>query len=986
MGFRKYIKNRDSVLATAVLFLALFTYLSTIEPTASFWDCGEFIASSYKLEVGHPPGNPVFQIIARFFTLFGDKEHAAMLVNVMSASCSAFTIFFLYLTIVLLGKRMRMEGKQDRGILISGAALVGSLAYCFSDTFWFSAVEGEVYAMSSLFTAVVFWAMLMWEREADKPYSNRWIILIAFLMGVSIGVHLLNLLAIPPLVFIYYYKRCRVSVKGAVWALIISGIILVAVLYGIIPYLPLGAAYADLFCVNVLEMPVNSGATIFLLAVLCAGFAGIYYSYKMGKVFLNMVCLSGVMIVIGYSVFAVVMIRSSADTPTNEYQPDNPFTLTRYLGREQYGSNPLLYGQTFTSQVVDFKIPQYYNYHRGKYVKLSGPADWVYKPASEMLFPRMWSQSSEGHTAVYNFYTEGRSPSMKDNLRFFWDYQIDFMYLRYFMWNFVGRQNDLQATMPGDPLKGNWESGFSFLDEIRLPDVSGGPDYISNSRSKNHYYFLPLILGLMGLSLQFKRDRQGWFIILLLFLLTGLAIVVYLNQPPLQVRERDYAYAGSFYAFCIWIGFAVFALAQWIEKLSGYKLDGKIAGYCAVIALLSVPVLMAAQNWDDHNRSGRYTVREMAYNILTQLDSNAILITHSDNDTFPLWYMQEVEGIRTDVRIMNTSLLGTDWYIDQMRRKTYESDPVKLSLDRSDYFYGTNDNVFINERIKTPVSAAEVIDVFKNPAIKMPNPYLGEKGGMVNYLAARKLIIPTPNGMDSVVLTIPDDKTYLTKDEMIILDMLAYYDWKRPIYFLGAGALNIGVKEWLQMEGFIYKFVPIKSNTGVYEMNADQIDLDKTYHAIKNLHDWKSLGDTTIHIDYQNLIMFSAVIPPRQMMVTAAGAFYEKWRKEAAANGAERAAELKTKSRELLDMAFEGIPHANIPLSTLALDSRNDITTCRAIQLYFELGEKEKGKILAGMYYQELLKHLIMKGLEEQAQKYIDTLSDILNLSGEKIF
>ena len=528
----KKFKKANNIISLVVLFVASFTYLSTIEPTASFWDCGEFIASSYKLEVGHPPGNPVFQLIARFFTLFGGPEDAAMLVNVMSAMCSAFTIFFLYLTIVHLGRRIveKTRGAIDKNsaIAVFGAGVVGALAYTFSDTFWFSAVEAEVYAMSSLFTAVVFWAMLKWEEEADMPYANRWIVLIAFLMGISIGVHLLNLLTIPALVFVYYYKKYEVTTKRTVMVLMLSGVILAAILYGIIPYLPKMAAYVDLLFVNVMGLPMNLGASLFVLGILAAGFWGIYWSYRHKKVLLNAIMLCVTLIVIGYSSFAVVVIRSCANTPTNEYQPDNPFTLVRYIGREQYGSNPLIFGETFASQYDEVKTPQYYNVLDGKYVKVDGPAVPVYPTSQKMLFPRMWSSGSgDNYVPFYQMYTEGRGkvvpgskykmPTMKDNLAYFFDYQMDFMYMRYFMWNFVGRQNDLQATIPGDKFKGNWESGISFIDKMRLGDQSVGPDYLVNNRAKNHYYFLPLILGLLGLFYQLKKDKrkrvwQLWYI------------------------------------------------------------------------------------------------------------------------------------------------------------------------------------------------------------------------------------------------------------------------------------------------------------------------------------------------------------------------------------------------------------------------------------------------------------------------------------------
>lgn len=1007
--------KRDTVLSFGVLSIALFTYLSTLEPTTSFWDCGEFITSSYKLEVGHPPGNPVFQLIARFFTLFGDKEQAAWLVNAMSGVCSAFTIYFLYLSLVLLGNRMLSGQSQtkevfsgpERSRLVSGAALVGSLAYCFSDTFWFSAVEGEVYAMSSLFTAVVFWAMLKWETQADEPYSGRWIVFISFLMGVSIGVHLLNLLTIPVLGLIYYYKKYPVTGVGMLKALGVSGILLASILYGIIPYLPLAAAYMDLLFVNVLGAPVNLGAVLLVAGLLAGGFAGIYVTYRKGRVLWNTVLLSATMIVIGYSVFAVTVIRASTDTPTNEYQPDNPFTLIRYLAREQYGSYPLIYGESFSSKVVEAKQTFYYNYHDGKYIRLQGAGAYEYDSRQDMFFPRMWSGGSDSHVAFYKTNLGShKHPSFGDNLRFFWDYQINFMYIRYFMWNFAGRQNDLHGTLPGDGVKGNWVSGIGFLDRMRLGNTADGPAYIVDSKARNHYYLLPLFLGLLGFFWQWRRDRQGGRIVLLLFFLTGLAIVVYLNQPPFQVRERDYAYAGSFYAFCIWIGMGVFPLAGGVKKLLGslWKRCGKGAVCFPVLLGCTVPALMGFENWDDHDRSGRYTAREMAYNILMPLDPQAVLVVHSDNDTFPLWYLQGVEGVRPDVRIMNTSLLGMDWYIQQMRRKTYESRPVELSIDKQQYFYGTNDGVPVYERINRPVPAKEVIEIFRNPKIKAPSPFLRDNGAPVNYIAARQLVIPVDkekvlrNGIvpacdadkiaDSVVLTIPEDKFYLSKHELIILDMLARYQWDRPIYFLGAGDVNIGVKEWFQFEGFAYRFVPIKSDTGVYVMNTEQSDLDKVSRYIKEIYDWKTLERPGVNMDYQNLITFSAVMPPRQLMVTTAKGYCDKWRatgEEAPDEGVsvQERAEWRRRGVELLDEAFGRIAPENIPLSTLALDNRNDFTTCRAIEIYLAFGEREKGIALAGEYFTKVSEHFHLEGLEQSATECVSMLYHVLNGAGE---
>lgn len=970
----KQFNRINNIIATIILIIASFTYLSTIEPTASFWDCGEFIASSYKLEVGHPPGNPVFQVIARFFTLFGDKENAAMLVNAMSAMCSAFTIFFLYLTIVHLGRRIIEKSKQDWGlgniISVYGAGVVGSLAYCFSDTFWFSAVEGEVYAMSSLFTAVVFWAMLKWEEEADKAYSNRWIALIAFLMGISIGVHLLNLLTIPALVFIYYYKKHEVTTKRTLMVLGISGIILVAILYGIIPYLPKLAAYVDLFTVNTLGLPMNIGATLFVLAVIVAGFWGIYYTYKTNKVLLNAIFLCTTLIVIGYSTFAVVVIRSGANTPTNEYQPDNPFTLVRYIGREQYGSNPLIYGETFASPWVSLETPTYYNVLDGKYVKLEAPVTPVYSPASKMFFPRMWSAGGDdSYIPFYQMYTEGRGksipgskhkmPTFKDNMHYFLDYQIDFMYLRYFMWNFVGRQNDLQANIPGELFKGNWESGIGFIDRMRLGDQSEGPDYIVNSRAKNHYYFLPLILGLIGLFYQLRKDKQNWVVTMLLFFLTGIAIVIYLNQPPMQPRERDYAYAGSFYAFTIWIGLAVMWLSELLRKITKPEIGAAVAS----VVCVAVPLQMASENWDDHDRSNRYTSRDLAYNYLQTLDPNAILVTHGDNDTFPLWYIQEVEGVRTDVRIMNTSLLGTDWYIDQMQNRTYESDPVKFTIPRTQYFYGTNDYVQIFDRFNgQPVLAKEVIDIFKNPKITIPL----SDGKNHNYIAARKLLLPVNKEnirkynivpekdmdkvVDTIVLTIPEGKGSIGKTELMILDYIANYQWDRPFYLLQRGAdVNIGIKEYLQYDGFAYKFVPIKNATGTTS-TIEQADADRLYERIMNVYKWDSLADTTVNVDYQNLLTFNNLISPRDIMTNTA--------KYLLSHGDT------TKAVAVLDKMQQIMPAKNFPLNNSILSSLTERAILDAIAVYLQAGEKEKAYKLAEDFVAETEKAITLFNTE----------------------
>ncbi len=955
----------NRLMATFVLIVSAVVYLLTIEPTASFWDCGEFIASSYKLEVGHPPGNPVFQLFARFFTMFTDNMHAAVAVNAFSAVCSALTIFFLYLTIVFLAKRVVKPSDEGtystaKAIAIFGSGLVGSLAYTFTDTFWFSAVEGEVYAMSSLITALVFWAMTKWYEQADRPYANRWIVLISFLMGLSIGIQLLNLLAIPALVFMYYYKK-REDGHYTLWEYVriflVSVVILAVILFGIIPYLPKMAAYVDLFFVNTLGLPFNSGAAFFMIALLAVCFWGLFRTMKQGKVFANTVLLCFTMVVIGFSLFSIVIIRSSVKTPTNEYQPDNPFTLVRYLGREQYGSNPLVYGQYFDSP-FEIRATKYWAPVGDRYIKAEGPGEVVYTDG-KMLFPRMWS-NGDNHIAFYKSYMGGggktvkgaehKQPTFFQNLAFFFDYQMNWMYWRYFMWNFAGRQNDIHTPSPGDIITGNWESGIGFIDEIRLGDQSAAPDYLKNNKGKNHYYMLPLLLGLIGLFFQFGRDKRGCWLTFLMFFMTGIAIVIYLNQPPFQVRERDYAYAGSFYAFSIWIGLAVAAVYSWIEDRLGGK--GEVAAASAVtVVLLGVPALMAAENWDDHDRSNRYTAVEVAENYLNSVGPNGILVTHGDNDTFPLWYAQEVENVRPDVRIVNTSLLGTDWHIDQMKYAVNESAPLDLTVGMKQYLYGTNEFIYIYDTRDTVISLADVMRVFKHPDAKLPL----TSGKMVDYIMSRRFTVPVNKenvlkyGIldekyadmipDEITLTIPKGKDYLTKPELFMLDLLSNYQWDRPINLLSMGGdINIGIKDYLQYEGFSYKFVPIKNRMKSTEIGF--ADADDLYYKMKNVFSWDALKRTDYFVDYQNFYTFCGVLSQRQLFVNVA--------KEMLKEGdSERAV-------EMLDMCQECVPAENYPLDMTYLGFSNEYMVIDMIETYYAAGAPEKALDLAKRFVDEL--------------------------------
>lgn len=999
----------NRITAVVVSLTAAVTYLVTIEPTASFWDCGEFIASSYKLEVGHPPGNPVFQLFARLFTMFGDNMHAAVAVNAFSAVCSALTIFFLYLTIVFLAKRLIKPSENGsysiaKAIAIFGSGAVGALAYTFSDTFWFSAVEGEVYAMSSLITALVFWAMTKWYEQADQPYANRWIVLISFLMGLSIGIHLLNLLAIPALVFMYYYRQ-RENGHYSLWEYVkiflVSVVILAVILFGIIPYLPKFAAYVDLFFVNTLGLPFNSGAAFFMVALLAVCFWGMFHTMKKQKVFANTVLLCFTMIVIGFSLFTIVIIRSSAKTPTNEYQPDNPFTLVRYLGREQYGSNPLVYGQYFDSP-YEIETTTYWAPMGDRYIKAEGPGNVKYTDG-KMLFPRMWSGNSPSHIAFYKSYmgnggqvvpgAEHKKPTFLQNLTFFFDYQLNWMYWRYFMWNFAGRQNDVHSPSPGDPFVGNWESGIGIIDGLRLGDQSDAPSYLKNNKGKNHYYMLPLLLGIIGLFFQFGRDKRGCWLTFLMFFMTGIAIVIYLNQPPYQVRERDYAYAGSFYSFSIWIGLAVAAVYSWIADSGRFKGTRResVASAAVAAVMLGVPVLMAAENWDDHDRSNRYTAVEMAKNYLNSVGPNGILVTHGDNDTFPLWYAQEVENVRTDVRIANTSLLGTDWHIDQMKYAVNESSPLDLGVGPKQYLYGTNEFIYIYDTRDTTFLLSDVMRIFKHPEAKLPL----SSGKMVDYIMSRKFIIPVNKenvlkyGIldekyadmipDQITLTIPKDKDYLTKPELFMLDLLSNYQWDRPINLLSMGGdINIGMKEYLMYEGFSYKFVPIKNKMKSTEIGfADPEDL---YYKMKNVFKWDALKRTDYFVDYQNYYTFCGVLSQRGLFVNVA--------KEMLKIGDT------ARAVEMLDMCQECVPEENYPLDLTYLGFSNEYMVIDMIETYYDAGAGEKALDLARRFTDELLvsaaffldNYDFAKKDFESCYSCISYIAEVADIFGDKVF
>jgi len=945
------IKNyrfMNNVAGWVAFVIAAITYLTTIEPTASFWDCGEFITTSYKLEVGHPPGAPFFMILGRFFSLFAGPSQVAMMINALSALASAFTILFLFWTITHLVRKMVSSETMTTGqmITILGSGMVGALAYTFSDTFWFSAVEGEVYASSSLITAVVFWAILKWENAAGEPHANRWIIFIAYMVGLSIGIHLLNLLAIPAIVFVYYFKKYTVTRNGVIVSFVISIIILALIMYGIIPGVVTVASWFELMFVNGIGLPFNTGTMIYGLLVVGLIVFGIHYTMKKKMVFWNTILVSLTVIMIGYSSFAMIVIRSSANTPMDQNSPDNVFSLLGYLNREQYGDRPLVFGPYYNTP-LDSNNPYvndkpYYIQKDGKYVVADMRQKPNYDSRYTTVFPRMWSRQSDhiedyknwgqisGKAATYTD-EEGQTqtlqlPTFGENLRFFIAYQVNHMYLRYFMWNFAGRQNDVQGH--GDIVNGNWISGINFIDSFRLGDQTSLPDSLKNNKGRNTYYLLPLILGLLGAFYHYNRHQRDFWVVMLLFIMTGLAIVVYLNQYPHQPRERDYAYAGSFYAFAIWIGLGVAALIDLLKR----KVPETIAAASVtVISLVLVPGIMASENWDDHDRSNRYTARDFGANYLESCEKNAVIFTNGDNDTFPLWYNQEVEGVRTDVRVCNLSYLQTDWYIDQMKSKAYESDPLPVSFTHDQYVQGSRDVVYLlsDPRVKGAVELSKALEFVKD---KDPRTKLSQADN-ASYIPSKKLFIKVdkeavirnkvvpPNKYDQIADTIFIDfgsRNYLVKDELMVLDMIAHSNWERPIYFAITVGRDkyLGLQDYFQLEGFAYRFTPVKSaSSGIY---FGSVNTAKMYDQMMNRFKWGNMNDPQVYIDENNQRMMMNI---RNNFNRLAESLIVEGKKDSAI--------------KVLDHNLELIPHSIVPYNYFSQEIAGN---------YFAAGAKEKGK------------------------------------------
>ncbi len=920
-------KKFNTIIGWVLFSIAAVVYLMTMESSVSFWDCGEFISSAFKLEVGHPPGAPFFMILGRFFTLLAGKnvQLVPVMANSLSALASAFTILFLFWTISHLIKKIIVsnstsEFSTSNIILILGSAFVGAMAYTFSDTFWFSAVEGEVYATSSLITAIVFWAILKWENEADQKYANRWIIFIAYLIGLSIGVHLLNLLAIPAIVFVYYFKKYTTTQKGIIWATIISLILLAVIMYGVIPGVLKVASWFELLFVNGFNLPFNSG-TLFYLAALIVLFAwGIHYTHINGKVLLNTILIAFTVIIIGYSSYATIIIRSLAEPPMDQNNPDNLFSLLYYLNREQYGDRPLFKGKYYNAPLVERKdgTPSYAKVG-DKYGIIDYKAIYKYDERFTTIFPRMYSDQPD-HIEVYKEWgkVKGRPirlnnyqgkpevryvPTFGENLRFFFKYQLGFMYFRYFMWNFSGRQNDIQGD--GNVVNGNWVSGISFIDNPRLGDQSKIPTEFAHTKSRNKYYMLPLLLGLIGLAFQFTKDKKGFVIVSLLFVLTGIAIVVYLNQNPIQPRERDYAYAGSFYAFTIWIALGVVGIASFLQK----KLPKSLSSIISIaLCLLIVPVIMAKENWDDHDRSGRYTARDFAHNYLNSCAPNAILFTNGDNDTFPLWYAQEVEGIRTDIKVINLSYLTADWYIDQQKRKSYEAEPVPFSLNHDQYIRGTRDVLPIYDQIKKYVDVKQIMAFISkdDKKFKIPSPF--KQGELTNYLPTRNLALVVDKDLvlsngtvseknkDKILDTLKWNLqgNYILKNKLMIIDLLANNDWERPIYYaITVSSDNyMNLESYFQTEGLAYRIVPIQTRRGRGEIG--RIDSDIMYDNIMNKFKWGRIENEGVYLDENNIRMLSNY---RNSFSRLAATLLEEGKKDKAIEVINRCMELMPANR-----------------------------------------------------------------------------------------
>ncbi|PST84602.1 DUF2723 domain-containing protein [Pedobacter yulinensis] len=858
----------NNIAGWACFVIATLSYILTLEPSVSFWDCGEFIASALRMQVVHQPGAPLFLMIQRFFSIFagGDLTQVAWWMNVGSAVASGATILFLFWTITALAKKVLIKPGEavSTGNMVSiiGAGLVGALAYTYSDSFWFSAVESEVYALSSLFTAIVFWAILKWEAHADEPRADRWLLFIAYIMGLSIGIHLLNLLTIPALAFVYYFKRYKTHTTSGMFKTFLIGCLILGIIqYGVIQYLVSFGAYFDLFFVNTLGLGFGTGVLFFAVLLIGALVWAIRYSIKHQHKILNLSLLSLVLIIFGYASFAMIIIRAKADPNLNNSDPDNAFSFLSYLNREQYGDRPLLFGPNFNSEKVGIEEGKtLYRKGNEKYESAGKKTDYKYDSTTPL--PRMYSDQG-GHPEFYKEWmrlADDQKPTLIHNVGFLFSYQIGYMYMRYFFWNFVGRQNDEQGQ--GSNFEGNWITGIKAIDAARLGNQDNLPPSIKDSNAHNKFYGLPLILGLIGIFWHFKRDAKNAGIVGLLFFFTGVAIVLYLNQKPLEPRERDYAYAGSFYAYAIWIGLGVIALREWVfKKLS----PAAGAGIAVVVGLLAGPVIMAAEGWDDHDRSTKMVAHDIAYDYLQSCAPNAIIFTYGDNDTYPLWYIQEVENVRPDVRIVNLSLFDTDWYINGMKQKQNESAPLPISMKAEQYVQGVRDVMYYQDyKIAQSQELKDVVDFLLSDAEEAKISL--QDGSKTNFIPTKKLKMTV--NPDEVISsgTVPAaqrdriapeidwtfNKNYVTKGTLAMFDILAHNQWKRPIYFattVPSEQFN-GLDNYLYNEGLALRLMPFKPDTTA-AARGELVNTDAMYEHVMNRFKWGNMT-TAKYLDPQS--------------------------------------------------------------------------------------------------------------------------------------
>ena len=1004
-----FFKRWNNIVGWAVFAIAAFVYLKTMEPVSSLWDCSEFIATSYKLEVGHPPGAPLFMMLARLATLFalGNPDYVGIAVNAMNSLASAFCILFLFWTITHLARRLVTRDGRELTVAstwaVLGAGIVGALAYTFTDTFWFSAIEGEVYALSSMFTALVVWLMLKWEKQADQPHASRWIVLIAYLMGLSIGVHILNLLTIPTLAFIYYFRKTeQVTFKGVVYTTLIACAALLFVNNIIIPYTVWIGAQIDTLFVNTFGLPANSGMVLFALALIIGMGWASWKAHCKGRVVLNILLLSTTMILVGFSSYASMTIRAAANPPMNSNNPNNPHALLSVLNRDQYGSRPLLFGAYYSAPPEDVveKTVTYLD-EDGKYKEAKVLTGYTHAPEFTHFFPRVWNylkgekeykqwaayrtkmevvrdengqvvrdengqvvrdengrpKQQEvvdfGRKRIYtDRYGETRTvvePTFAENLNFFFNYQLSYMYWRYFLWNFVGRQSDIQPSQT-TITDGNWLSGIRWIDEKYLGPQDNLPREVAGNKGRNTYYFLPFLLGLIGLLYQLNRDPRNFSIVMWLFVMTGIALVFYFNTSPNEPRERDYVYAGSFYAFSIWIGFGVLAIRELIVWLT--RRDTKAVALAATVVSMGVPAILAAQNWDDHDRSGRYMARDIGWNYLQSTLPNSIIINYGDNDTFPLWNNQEVYGVRPDVRIMNTSYLGGEWYIDEMKTKANDAPGVPFSLPKRKYTYA-NDVLPVEERLEGPVDIHEVMDfvLSDDPRSKIKL----VDGSSIDYIPTRRIALPVnkENAIASGIVAEKDrdlmvDTVYINlrqssidKSQLMILDMLANFDWKRPIFFTQIYILqDFGLLDYLQYDGYAYRLVPILTPVqNAYEIG--RMDVDYTLPLVRDTFRYGNLNDPRVYVDYFLQYNLGAS-RTREMFARVGKELLREGRVDEAV--------------EMLDMGLEKFPTSQIRFT--------DMNTYPYIEGYYAAasmgaeGAAEKGDALLREYATTLIEYI----------------------------